>query len=394
MIICLSNIFKKTLHIINFSNSKDMNSLFRSFFIFLFFGLFFGCNGQKSETIKIGAILPMSGKMANYGKSSQAALQAMLKVINVERSQKGYPLMELVVEDDKMEVKGGVSAINKLIQKDKVPAVIGPDASSIALGVAPIAEANKTVVISPASTSTDITKAGDYIFRTILSGEYEGKIAASLYNKLYAPKKLVIMYINNEYGISLKNSFVKNIDKSIPLKEISYDEKEINFSSYLTKIKLAGDDVIYLIGYNEMVQIYQQAKELDLQVKWLGTAQMGTQTLIKQIGSSADGTIFPFWELNVDQIKKTNSQFYSEFAKLSGGMELDAFAANSVDALLILNDIIKDNSKISGEEIKQKLYNIKNFNGITGSISFDANGDVDKMTVVKIVQSGTIVTYR
>ncbi len=371
-----------------------MNSLFRSFFIFLFFGLFFGCNGQKSETIKIGAILPMSGKMANYGKSSQAALQAMLKVINVERSQKGYPLMELVVEDDKMEVKGGVSAINKLIQKDKVPAVIGPDASSIALGVAPIAEANKTVVISPASTSTDITKAGDYIFRTILSGEYEGKIAASLYNKLYAPKKLVIMYINNEYGISLKNSFVKNIDKSIPLKEISYDEKEINFSSYLTKIKLAGDDVIYLIGYNEMVQIYQQAKELDLQVKWLGTAQMGTQTLIKQIGSSADGTIFPFWELNVDQIKKTNSQFYSEFAKLSGGMELDAFAANSVDALLILNDIIKDNSKISGEEIKQKLYNIKNFNGITGSISFDANGDVDKMTVVKIVQSGTIVTYR
>lgn len=348
---------------------------------------------KEKTTIKVGAILPLSGKMANYGKSSQAALQSMLKVINHNRQSKQSPFIDLIIEDDQMEVKDGVNVINKLIQKDKVAAIIGPDASSITLGVAPIAEANKTVLVSPGSTSSDLTKAGDYIFRTIPSSEYESKLSASLYKKLYGEKKLAIMFINNEFGISLKNNFIKNLETNTKPLEISYDEKVTNFSPYLTKIKSSGIGVIFIVGYNEMIQIYQQAKKINLNTSWLGTAQLGSQTLIDKIGAPAEGTIFPSWELNLEEIKSKNPEFYNEFEKLSGGLELDIFAANAVDALKVLDNVIGDNSDISSDQIKDGLYQIKNFEGIAGSFSFDSNGDVEKNTKIKIVRNGKITNY-
>jgi len=356
-------------------------------------GAIYGCKTNINNSINVGAILPLSGKMANYGKSSHAALQAMLEVINNERKEKSLPLIELIIEDDQMEVKGGVNSINKLIQKDKVPCVIGPYASSITLGVAPIAEQNKTVIISPGSTSTDISSAGDYIFRTVLSGEYESRVSASLYQQLYNGKNLAVMYINNDYGINLKDNFLKTLSNANRILEIPYDEKETQFVSFLTKIKAAKTEVIYLIGYNEMMQIYQQAKELNLNVKWLGTAQLGTQSLIDQIGSSVEGTIFPSWELNLDAIKTNNTEFYTLFQKYSDNAELDPFAANAVDALSILNSIIKD-KPMTGEEIKNELYKVKDFKGITGVLSFDKNGDVLRTISVKTIHNGKIEDFR
>ncbi len=365
--------------------------LFRTFICILFLLIATSCNNSHSKRVKIGAVLPITGKMANYGKSSQAALQAMLMVINKERERKKYPLLELIIEDDQMEVKGGISAVNKLIQKDKVPVIIGPDASSITLGVAPIAETNKTVIVSPGSTSSDVTKAGDYIFRTIPSGEYESKISYYLYNELYPNEKLAIMYINNEFGISLKNNFIKNFGNTSNVIEISYDEKVVNFSSYLAKIKSAGIKVIYLIGYNEMIQIYQQAAKMNLNVKWLGTAQVDSQSLVDKIGSSVEGVIFPSLDINIAVIKENNPDFYNEFLRLSGGLELDTFAANAVDALKVLDSVIGSDIDITSEKIKNELYKVSNFNGITGTFSFDANGDVNKTITVKTVKNGKII---
>lgn len=356
----------------------------------LFILAFAKCSNQKSRGIKIGVILPMTGNMANYGKSSQAALLSELDIINKERKEKDYPLLELIIEDDQMEVKGGINAITKLIQKDKVPAIIGPDASSITLGVAPIAESNGTVLISPGSTSSDVTKAGDYIFRTILSGEYESKVSAKLYKNLYNGKKLGVMYINNEYGNSLKRNFIINLGYDSTVLLIPYSDKETNFSSYLTKLKSNNIEVVYIVGYNEMIQIFQQAKRINLNVKWLGATQLSAQSLIDKIGPSAEGTIFPSAEGNIEEIKKGNKEFYDIFLNRSGGLELDAFAANAVDALKILDLVIGKNSEISSTQIKDELYKIKNFKGIAGPISFDSNGDVYKELDIKIIKGGKI----
>lgn len=355
--------------------------------------IFLGCKQNKEDKIQIGVILPLSGSMANYGKSIKGALNAMEYVLNEERVKKGYPKLELIFEDNKLEVKEGINAINKLIKNDKVSSIIGPFSSSITLGVAPITEKNKTVLITPGSTSSDITNAGEYIFRTILSGEYEAEITASVYKKDFINSKLAIMYLNNEYGVSLKNNFIKHINTNNYI-EIPYDENETNFNSLFSKIRSNNCKVIYLIGYNEMINVFHQAKQQGIDVGWLGTAQLASQTFIDKIGSAAEGTILPTWKLDINEIKNKNNSFYKKFLEFSDNSELDAFAANSVDALLVLNYVYGANYKKTGTEIRDELYNIKEFTGITGVFSFDSNGDVIKEMGVKIIEKGELVDYK
>jgi len=128
---------------------------------------------------------------------------------------------------------------------------------------------------------------------------------------------------------------------------------------------------------------------MGLKVNWIGAAQMGNQSLVDKLGTTADGVIFPSWEMNLDSIKTNNAEFYSLFQKYSNNADLDPFAANAVDALSILNSIIK-NKALTGEEIKNELYKMKNFNGITGVLSFDKNGDVQKKISIKTIRNGKI----
>ncbi len=355
--------------------------------------IFSNCKNEvKNEYIKIGVILPLSGNMANYGKSIRGALKAMEFILNEKRKEEKAPLLKLIFEDNKLEVKEGINAINKLITTDKVLSIIGPFSSSITLGVTPIAEANRIVLITPGATSTDITKAGDYIFRTILSGEYEAKVSASIYKKSFINSKLAIIFINNEYGVSLKNNFIRSINTDNFI-EVPYDANTTNFNSYLTKIKKNKCEVVYLIGYNEMKNIFHQAEQLDLNVKWIGTAQLASERLVSQIGKPANGVILPTWELNTNTIKQNNPDFYKKFLELSENSELDAFAINSIDALLALNKVYGSNQKITSAELKNKLYKL-NFKGISGNFSFDSNGDVIKKMEIKIIKNGKFIDYK
>ena len=335
------------------------------FFLLLILAIGFQeCQSPNHGNVKIGSILSLTGKMSNYGNSSKAALRAINDIINKDRKEKGFPPFELVIEDDKLEPKSGVDAAQKLIDIDKVSVIIGAQPSSVTLAIAPIAESKKTVVISPASTTTDLTIAGDYIFRTVLSGEYEGNVSADLYKQHYNGKKLAVLYINNDYGLSLKKVFLSSVGVADVL-EVAYSEKDVDFKTYLTKIKDAGTEVVYILGYNEMVMVFKQAKEMGMNVNWIGAAQMGNKSLVDKLGTTADGVIFPSWEMNLEAIKTNNAEFYSLFQKYSNNADLDPFAANAVDALSILNVIIKD-KPMSGEEIKNELKQITphNYTGI------------------------------
>lgn len=347
---------------------------------------------EHSRAIRVGVILSLTGKMANYGQTSLAALQAMNEELNLKRKEQGYPPIELIIEDDRLDPKTGVAAARKLIETDRVAAIIGPMGSSVTLAAAPVAEARKTVLISPASAAASISKAGDYIFRTIVSGEYEARASAGLYNHHYPGRKLAVMYINNEYGQSLRREFTASA-RAEGILEVPYSDQETDFRSYLTKIKTAGAEVVYIAGYNEMPEVFRQAGELGLGVKWIGAGQMGNQSLIARLGSSADGIIFPTWDLDIDKIKNAHPQFYGRYQRYAGSAALDPFAANAADALSVLHAVIGEKAR-SGEEIKTALYGIRDFEGLSGKFSFDANGDVQRELVVKTIATGEVVDLK
>ena len=136
-----------------------------------------GCQRKKVEFIKIGAILPLTGDAAQWGIPPQKGAELAVEEINKAGGINGKKL-KLIVQDTKCEPKAGVSSFQKLISDKEIRIVIGGVCSSVTLAVAPIAEKNKILLISPASTNPKITNAGDYIFRVIPSDDLRGKVFA------------------------------------------------------------------------------------------------------------------------------------------------------------------------------------------------------------------------
>ncbi len=348
------------------------------------------CSRQQNNS-NIGLIQQLTGQMSKYGKTQVAAVKAMTDILNNEQKYENLLQIKLSVDDDKLQPSEGARIIQRMIDIDEVIAVIGAQGSSVTLSMAPIAEKNKVILISGASGSPKISEAGDYIFRTCPSDIYEGEYTAKIYSDMYKGKSIAILYINNDYGLGLKNAFLNKLThKPSKILELPFVQGSNDFRSFINKIKAEKIEVVYLVGYEEMITIYKQAKQYGLKVNWMGNNQLNDQTMVDKIGTNADGTVFPGHQYELDSIKIKHSYFYKKYLELSKGEELDVFAAYAVDALLVIDYALKEGAK-NGTEIKNILYKIKDFDGITGKFSFDSNGDAIRELTLYKIQNGKII---
>lgn len=350
--------------------------------IFIIF--FQGCESKSSnqeKIIKIGAVLPITGSMAKYGKSSQQALELALSEINQKHKR-----VELIIEDSALEPKKALSAIKKLIDIDHIQGVVGPIASSETQAVVGTVMKNKVILMSPGSSAPSLSDAGKYIFRTVPSDTLEGSYMANyLYNTLHK-KSMAIYYIQNGFGEGIKNVFVKKY-KELGGKITTVEKFELNQQKHetaLLKIKDTNPEGIYIIGYSEMVSIFNQAYQQNLQLSLYATTMLNDQSMVDKIDKKAvEGTVFASWDFSTDSKDASTKEFIDKFKK-SYGYEPDVFAANSYDALKVLTKALQDNEPLN------YIYNLKKYIGASGIITFDKKGDVIKPMVIKRIKNGSI----
>jgi ABC-type branched-subunit amino acid transport system substrate-binding protein len=177
--------------------------------IIILAGIWYGVSKKPTtpttkEPIKIGAILPLSGKNATYGNEIKNAIDLAIEEINNSGGINGRKI-EVIYEDDQADPKIGTNAMQKLVNIDKVPVVLGSWVSNVVVASAPIAEKAKVIVMAEA-IAPSITNAGDYIFRIQPSATYySDKLMEVVINKL-GLKKIAIIYINNEFGVALRDT--------------------------------------------------------------------------------------------------------------------------------------------------------------------------------------------
>ena len=350
------------------------------------------CNNDKKNKIEIGSIQQLTGQMSKYGKTLQAALLAKTDIINEERKQNNLPLISITFEDDKLDPKTGVNALRQLIQTKKIQICFGAQSSSVTLAMASVANQEKVVLISSASGSPEVSRSGEYVFRTCPSDVYEASICADYYNSNFSNTSLAIIHINNDYGAGLKEAFLKNINNPEKINVFPFQQGQSDFKTILSRIKQQQTDVVYLIGYEEMIAVFKQATELDLTCQWLGNNQMNDPDMVKKFEKSSNGTVFPGHQYDLDEIKSTHADFYAKYLKYSGDVDLDVFAAYGVDALIAVNQALINGAK-NGEEIKNELYKMKAIQGVTGVFSFDENGDPVKTVNLYKIENGEIVNF-
>ncbi|TET42764.1 MAG: hypothetical protein E3J66_03040, partial [Dehalococcoidia bacterium] len=228
---------------------------------------------QGPKVIKIGAILQLTGDMAIFGESFKKGIDMAVEVINTAGGIQGRKV-KIIYEDDAAKAKLAVSAFRKLITQDKVQAVIAGGMSSTAMSIAPIAEENKVVIISPTASAPALSEFKDYFFRIQASDNYEGRVMAEFAYKELGAREVGIFYVNNDWGRGLAEVFKDRftmLGGKVPIME-SHELGDTDFKTQITKIKTVNPENLYLIGYlQEMSIILRQMRELGLKPRILST---------------------------------------------------------------------------------------------------------------------------
>jgi branched-chain amino acid transport system substrate-binding protein len=363
------------------------------YFLLVSILLITSCDRDTRKSINIGCILDLTGPVAPYGNWSKNGLEFAANEINANGGIDGRKL-KLIIEDGMSDPKQAVSAMNKLVTVDKVKVVIITTGSSSVLSVAPIANRNKVILFTPAASSPEITNAGDYIFRNRISGIFEVSEMARVVIEQFQLMKVALMIVNNDFGIDYGRVFrnrLKDLGGTICLEE-KFEQGGKDFRTQLSKIKKKREcEAIYLVGYAvECGHILKQASELGIKLRWFSTIGIESEEVIEIAREAANGVIYtaPRFDLEDLVLREFDSTYSAEY-----GERANLYAANSYDAVRILAMVV-DKVGYEASKIKDALYDVEDFSGVTGQTSFDENGDVRKPIMLKVIKNGEFAILR
>jgi len=347
-----------------------------------------------SNEIKIGAILPLTGDAAKYGEDAKNGIDLAASELNAAGGINGNKI-QVIYEDDQATPSQSVAAIQKLIAVDKVPVIIGAMTSSSTLAIAPIAENSKVVLLSPASSAPNITESGDYIFRNELSDSYGAKIQANMTWNDLKIKRVAILYLNNDFGVNAKEIFSNNFESfggNITDVE-AFKQGDTDFRTQLIKIKDSNPDAILMLGYKEMIPILQQTKELGIKTQILSNPMFEDPEILQKTGNLSEGVIYSYYGGFDPESQQKQIQDFVLSYRQKYGQEPGYYSALSYDAMKIVG-IALEKGGSNSDGIKDALYSVQNYSGVTGLTSFDKNGDVIKPVILKTVRNGTFVEWK
>ena len=282
---------------------------------------FAGCNSgiqknttEKNSPIKIGALLPLSGDLAEYGESGKQGLTIALEEFKTNHKDLSC---DIVIEDDKADVKVALSSLNKLITNDNVKIVVGAMASGVTLGIAPTVNEKKIILIAPTSTASDVTNAGDYIFRVCVSDAYEGKSMADYIASNFKDKRVGVVYINNDYGVGLKKNFVESATaaKLNIVLENGYNPTQKDFRSIINKLKSEKVDLLYIVAQKEQIDFFSQCKEQNYKPQFTGSTMVEDNDLLIKLGDFLNGTLYTYRSYNATDTGATTKYFVDTYQK-------------------------------------------------------------------------------
>lgn len=344
-------------------------------------------NGEK---IQIAVCGPMTGDNSEYGIGFYNAAVLKAKEWNDNGGVLGQQI-EIVQYDDKNTAEEATTIAQKIISDKKVVGVIGHFSSGVCMTAAPIYQENKIIEISPSASHPDYSGIGDYIFRnnTVISKEAAASIDIAV-NDL-GKKKVGIISIMTDWGTNT-SSIIKELIAKTDAEVVAHEEVMEGSDDYtpaITKLNEAGADVVICCGmYNLVAPVAKQYKQINPDIKVVGFSNAYSQQLIELGGSAVEGVCFPviFFSESDDPTIKS----YVESYKAAYGNAPSALTSQAYDSVGILLTAIKDANTTDSEKVKDQIYKTT-YQGVTGEIKFDENGDVDKQFVKVTIKDGKFV---
>ncbi|MEG1448880.1 MAG: ABC transporter substrate-binding protein [Oscillospiraceae bacterium] len=353
--------------------------------------IFTGC-GEKTDTIKIGGLAPLSGNVSMYGISTSNGYKLAVEDINKNGGILGKQV-ELVLEDEEGDQTKAINAYNKLVGNG-VAGIVGDVTSKPTTAVAKQAADEGIPMITPTSTAADVTTYGDNIFRSCYLDPFQGGTMAKYAKEKLNISKTAILYDSaDDYSIGIAEAYKKTCEEIgievTAMENFQDSTATVDFKSQLTKIKETNPEAIFVpTYYNAIALITTQAQQLGLEDAifigcdgWDGVVE----ALDKNNINIVDGAYFAnhYFTGDDEPIVKDFLNKYEE----TFGEKPTAFSALGYDATMMLAKAIEEAGTTDYAAVTEAMKNI-DYNGVTGNRKFGGNGDPVKSITVITIENG------
>jgi branched-chain amino acid transport system substrate-binding protein len=347
----------------------------------------------KGEPIraKIGVISIITGQGAAYGE----AITNGIKLARDEVNAKGDVLIDLKIEDSSGKQEQALAAAQKLINSEKVVAIIGPTLSNEMFAAGPEANASGVPIMGTSTTAKGIPQIGKFVFRNSMPESQAIPASVGQAVKKYNIRKVALLYGNDDAFTKSGFDTMKEVAEKLKLNIVTVQEfqkGQADYKAQLTKIaSLAPDAVLCSALYNEGGVILAQARKMGLSVPFVGGNGFNSPKVIEIAKEAAEGLIVAtpwFGEKNDPKVKAFAAKYEKAYGK-----KPDQFAAQAYDAFYIMTDALKAAGTADRAKLRDALAATRNFQGVVGKFSFDAERDVVMTPSVLVVKGGKFAIF-
>ena len=338
-------------------------------------------------SIKIGFNAPLTGFAAADGNSALVGAQLAVEQVNAGGGINGDDI-ELVVYDDQASPKEAAPLAVKMTTQDEVTAGISGSYSGSTRAAATIFQENSVPYISAYAVHPDITRAGDYVFRTSFMGEVQGRAGAKLIGDAMGLKRVALITLNNDFGKSLATGFKeKAADFGIEITgEYEYSIKDREFGPIVSKVRSDDPDAIYASGYFFTAgPLVRQIRAAGIAAPVIGQEGYDSQKFIEIAGPDAEGVIITT-SLDRDSSNPITQAFIKGFEEMAG-YPTDMVAASAHTAVLVMAEALKTAGAGDRAALRDAIAG-SSVDASTGHISFNALGEVKKDVQIQVVKDG------
>ena len=365
----------------------------------LFAGIVGGCSRQPG-TIKIGAFYPLTGTNAAKGQLNRNGTELAVEDINNAGGILGMKV-EVLYEDTQSKKEVVPNVVRKLIEQDKVIALLGEVASSNSIAAAPVLKQFKRPAIAPTSTNPkvtmdpeDLSKVNPYYFRACFIDPLQGTVMANFaYNKLGKRKAALIYNIAQDYNKGLAQYFKQRFTElgGIIVAEETYPDQTQDFKPQLTKIKAQDPEIIISPNtYAETGLILRQANELGMTQVFMAGDASHAPKVIEIAGQEAAQNLY-LTTLYVSDDPDPKAQAFAKKYRDKYNEEPNSNSCFSYEAMMVLAEAIKKAGKLDPEAIRDALESIRDVDVPSGKFTMDpgTHNPLNKpVVVIKVKDNG------
>jgi branched-chain amino acid transport system substrate-binding protein len=350
-----------------------------------------------AETIKFGVVATVTGQNALGGQLQLEGMQLANKLYSEALGKK----IELVIVDNKSDQVESATAAERLIEKDKVNALLGPYGSGPSIAAAEVAEVAGIPMMGVACTNPLVTKGKKFIFRACFIDPFQGKAAANyIFSNLGYKTAAVFTDAASDYAVGLADFFKTNFTQlgGQIVSDLMYQSGDTDFTPQLTEIIAQGPDVLFIPAYfPEGAVVLKQAQELGATFRFMAGDGMDNPEIVAQGGEAVEGflhTTFAY-DPTMPDMNREAKAFTEAWEKEYPGKTPNASAAMGHDAYVLLYQAIIRAGKDDPKSIRDELEKTKDVATVTGLTSFsvESHDPVKDAGIVEVKDGKKVYIY-